>query len=64
MIRKLIAVGAVAFSVLSQASELYMAGDSIMTDYRSQEWPQYGWGQSLKDFFKSPSSVTFVPSVE
>ena len=44
MIKKLIAVGAVVLSVLAHASELYMAGDSIMTDYRSQEWPQYGWG--------------------
>ena len=28
-----------------ETSELYMAGDSIMTDYRPNEWPQYGWGR-------------------
>jgi hypothetical protein len=44
MIKRFIAAGAVAFSVMAHASELYMAGDSIMADYRPQEWPQYGWG--------------------
>ena len=34
-----------------------MAGDSIMTDYRPSEWPQYGWGQSLKAFMKDPSRL-------
>ena len=29
---------------VAQASELYMAGDSIMADYKSNQWPQYGWG--------------------
>ena len=39
------------------APQLYMAGDSIMTDYRPSEWPQYGWGQSLKAFMKDPSRL-------
>ena len=37
-----------------ETSELYMAGDSIMTDYRPNEWPQYGWGQALRAFMKDP----------
>ena len=42
---------------VAQASELYMAGDSIMTDYRPQEWPQYGWGQALRSFMKDPAAL-------
>ena len=26
--------------------QLYMAGDSIMADYRPDMFPQYGWGGS------------------
>ncbi len=42
-----------------QASEphLYMAGDSIMTEYKSDMFPQYGWGQALKAFMKDPSRL-------
>ena len=57
MIKKLICVATVVISMFAEASELYMAGDSIMTDYRSQEWPQYGWGQSLKSFMKNPDKL-------
>lgn len=57
MIKKLIGVATVVISMFAEASELYMAGDSIMTDYRSQEWPQYGWGQSLKSFMKNPDKL-------
>lgn len=34
-----------------------MAGDSIMTDYKPTEWPQYGWGQALKKFIKEPGDL-------
>ena len=37
--------------------QLYMAGDSIMTEYPEKQWPQYGWGQSLKAFMKDPSAL-------
>ena len=44
-----IAALCIAFGAASALAEpqLYMAGDSIMTDYKPTEWPQYGWGQSL-----------------
>ena len=57
MIKKLIGVATVVISMFAEASGLYMAGDSIMADYRSQEWPQYGWGQSLKSFMKKPAKL-------
>lgn len=37
--------------------QLYMAGDSIMTEYPAWQWPQYGWGQALKVFMKNPSAL-------
>ncbi len=37
--------------------QLYMAGDSIMADYRSDMFPQYGWGQALRAFMKDPSRL-------
>ena len=36
---------------------LYMAGDSIMTEYKGDMFPQYGWGQALKAFMKDPSHL-------
>ena len=39
------------------APHLYMAGDSIMTEYKSDMFPQYGWGQALKAFMKEPSHL-------
>lgn len=41
----------------AQSAELYMAGDSIMTDYKPSEWPQYGWGQALRSFMKEPKRL-------
>lgn len=41
----------------SVAPELYMAGDSIMTDYRPDMFPQYGWGQALRSFIRDPSRL-------
>lgn len=41
----------------SSSPVLYMAGDSIMADYKSKQFPQYGWGQSLKAFMKDPSCL-------
>ena len=54
-----IAALCIAFGAASALAEpqLYMAGDSIMTDYKPTEWPQYGWGQSLKSFMKEPESL-------
>ena len=37
--------------------QLYMAGDSIMTEYTPNWFPQYGWGQSLKSFMKKPENL-------
>lgn len=37
--------------------QLYMAGDSIMTEYRPDMFPQYGWGQALKSFMKDPAAL-------
>ena len=37
--------------------QLYMAGDSIMAEYKEDAWPQYGWGQSLKAFMKDPKDL-------
>lgn len=36
---------------------LFMAGDSIMADYRSNEFPQMGWGQALKTLMKDPAHL-------
>ena len=38
-------------------AQLYMAGDSIMTEYKSDMFPQFGWGQALKSFMKEPASL-------
>jgi alpha-glucosidase len=57
IIKKIIAVTVLCVSVFAQAAQLYMAGDSIMTDYKSSEWPQYGWGQTLKLFMNDPSAL-------
>ena len=48
-------VSAVTFVNAEAASgpQLYMAGDSIMTEYAPNWFPQYGWGQSLKSFMVS-----------
>ena len=49
---------AAIFALPSQAApRLYMAGDSIMAEYRPAEWPQYGWGQALKVFMKDSSAL-------
>ena len=37
--------------------QLYMAGDSIMAEYKPSEWPQYGWGQALAAFMKEPENL-------
>jgi len=42
---------------LVAAPQLYMAGDSIMRVYPSNEWPQYGWGQALEKFMKDPKRL-------
>ena len=52
----LCAIGLNIRSVCAE-SRIYMAGDSIMTDYKSNQWPQYGWGQALKLFMKNPSAL-------
>ena len=36
---------------------LYMAGDSIMTDYSDVWSPQMGWGQALRSFMKNPAHL-------
>ena len=41
----------------ASGSQLYMAGDSIMTEYTPDWFPQYGWGQSLKSFMKKPENL-------
>ena len=41
----------------AHSAELYMAGDSIMAEYKPSEWPQYGWGQALKSFMKEPERL-------
>ena len=44
-------------STFAYSSDLYMAGDSIMTEYKSDMFPQYGWGQALKSFMKEPANL-------
>lgn len=46
-----------AWGSFAAAPQLYMAGDSIMTEYKSDMYPQYGWGQALKSFIKDPSAL-------
>ena len=36
---------------------LYLAGDSIMADYKAEEFPQMGWGQALKTYMKPPARI-------
>ncbi|MBP5791419.1 MAG: hypothetical protein J6W80_04090 [Kiritimatiellae bacterium] len=43
--------------MVAHSAELYMAGDSIMADYKPSEWPQYGWGQALTAFMKEPEHL-------
>ena len=43
--------------VSASGPQLYMAGDSIMTEYAQNWFPQYGWGQSLKSFMKKPENL-------
>ena len=40
-----------------RSPQLYMAGDSIMAEYRPNEFPQYGWGQALRAFMKDASCL-------
>ena len=42
---------------VASGPRLYMAGDSIMTEYTPDWFPQYGWGQSLKSFMKKPENL-------
>ena len=46
-----------AWGSFAAEPQLYMAGDSIMTEYKSDMFPQYGWGQALKSFMKDPSAL-------
>ena len=59
IIGSVFAVLCMAVAAVSAFAEpqLYMAGDSIMADYRPDMFPQYGWGQSLKQFMKRPESL-------
>ncbi|MCR5750974.1 MAG: glycoside hydrolase family 97 catalytic domain-containing protein [Kiritimatiellae bacterium] len=40
-----------------RVASLYMAGDSIMADYKAEEFPQMGWGQVLKSFMKDSAAL-------
>ena len=59
LIKTVAAVALVAAAMGASAAEpqLYMAGDSIMTEYKPDMFPQYGWGQALKVFMKEPSAL-------
>ena len=57
---KIVVVAALALAAWGASAaepQLYMAGDSIMTEYKSDMFPQYGWGQALKVFMKDPSAL-------
>ena len=55
--KKTLVLASLLACTFAHSAELYMAGDSIMTDYKPTEWPQFGWGQSLKSFMKSPENL-------
>ena len=60
--KKLIAIASLAAAAFAATAsetspQLYMAGDSIMTEYGRGQFPQYGWGQALKSFMKDPSAL-------
>ena len=59
LIKTIVAAASVIAAMGASAVEpqLYMAGDSIMTEYKSDMFPQYGWGQALKSFMKDPSAL-------
>ena len=59
LIKTVAAVALVVAAMGASAAEpqLYMAGDSIMAEYKSDMFPQYGWGQALKSFMKDPSAL-------
>ena len=46
-----------AWGSFAAEPQLYMAGDSIMAEYKGDMFPQYGWGQALKSFMKSPENL-------
>lgn len=54
--KSLIFVAAAGLAAICAGTEtpadLYMAGDSIMAEYKPDMFPQYGWGQALKLFMK------------
>lgn len=52
-----VALVAAAMGASAADAQLYMAGDSIMAEYKSDMFPQYGWGQALKSFMKDPASL-------
>jgi len=56
MKKTLIICWAILLAVIASA-DIYMAGDSIMAEYKPTEFPQYGWGQALKAFMKDPSRL-------
>ena len=55
--KKTLVLASLMACTFAHSAELYMAGDSIMADRKPSEWPQYGWGQSLKSFMKEPASL-------
>ena len=55
--KKTLVLASLMACTFAHFAELYMAGDSIMAGYKPSEWPQYGWGQSLKSFMKSPENL-------
>ena len=55
--KKTLVLASLMACTFAHSAELYMAGDSIMAGYKPFEWPQYGWGQSLKSFMKSPENL-------
>ena len=58
-IKNLLAASLVLAAAAASAAgpRLFMAGDSIMAEYRPDEWPQYGWGQALRAFMKDPAAL-------
>ena len=57
---KIVVVAALALAACGASAvepQLYMAGDSIMTEYKPDMFSQYGWGQALKVFMKEPSAL-------
>ena len=55
MLKKTVAV--LFLPLILTAADIYMAGDSTMSQYTAKRYPQAGWGMALPEFCRSGVTV-------